>query len=830
MLRKLLTVAVLVLIGFGLISISPAQGQSANGGRRRTLVDQLDQLSRNLFGEPPADKYSRPEEPEQGAAQTPSRSRSTGFGGSRIKAVKPKSTSPRAGSVIGQLRQQPGADDSQGRLIPGVDSAEANKVDPFFLKSKSAPSYTRKMPQAPKFEPQAVKADKPRSPDAKPLHERLSAFRKSTFVSSTPPGSPAKPSGKADTVKEPSTNSGLAAGLPKRSKAQPTLATDASKSFEKGLTAKTTSRKPTPAGVLPATTGSHPLKARTPTPAPPKSPRVAPTERPRVAQRTVPKGSAAKRPDAAKPAPTATPAVTSTRSANADRVLFVRQSPILNVATVGPKRIMVGRESAYELTIRNSGEVAATDVLVTVDLPEWAEVLGAQASSGSTRSATPGQGVSQFQWKLDRLEAKGEQKLVLRIIPRQRRPIDLAVKWNYTPLASQAVIEVQEPKLSMRLEGPREVLYGKKEMYRLEFSNTGNGDAENVMITLAPLGPGQSLPTTHRLGTIRAGDKTAIEVEVTARQAGDMTINVGLRGDGGVRAELSEKILVLRPAIKVDVEGPKVQYVGTTAVYTLHLGNPGSAAAENLNLTAAIPPGAKYVASDPPGQLELDQSKVTWSLDHLAPGAERTFVVQCVLGLAGASRLDVYSTADGDLAASDTATTEVEAIADLVLDISDPTGPVPVGAETAYQMKIRNRGTKRAEGVDVTAYFSHGIEPISVAGSQYKIGPGQVVFDTIESLAAGEDLVLTINARASKAGNHLFRAELYCKPLGTRLVGEETTHFYDGGPLAQRSSRTPTGDNPGSVASRIAPQTAGQPQQDPTPAKTPQPRVATSPE
>jgi hypothetical protein len=26
----------------------------------------------------------------------------------------------------------------------------------------------------------------------------------------------------------------------------------------------------------------------------------------------------------------------------------------------------------------------------------------------------------------------------------------------------------------------------------------------------------------------------------------------------------------------------------------------------------------------------------------------------------------------------------------------------------------------------------------------------------------------------------MFRAEVFCKPLGTKLLGEETTHFYDG--------------------------------------------------
>ena len=51
-------------------------------------------------------------------------------------------------------------------------------------------------------------------------------------------------------------------------------------------------------------------------------------------------------------------------------------------------------------------------------------------------------------------------------------------------------------------------------------------------------------------------------------------------------------------------------------------------------------------------------------------------------------------------------------------------------------------------------------------------------FNTIPSLGPGHELRLKINAKAQVPGAHVFRAEVHCRPLGSRLVREETTQFY----------------------------------------------------
>ncbi len=153
------------------------------------------------------------------------------------------------------------------------------------------------------------------------------------------------------------------------------------------------------------------------------------------------------------------------------------------------------------------------------------------------------------------------------------------------------------------------------------------------------------------------------------------------------------------------------------------------------------------------------------------------------------------------------ANTRVEAVADLVMNVKDPAGPVAVGAEAVYEVRVRNRGTKEADNVEVFAYFSRGVEPVSAEGAANQLAPGQVIFRPIASLAPGAEVVLKVHARAGEAGNHVFRAETRCPSLGTHLMSEATNLFYGDGPGAPQMAgeATSAASRPGGVRPQPAP-------------------------
>jgi uncharacterized repeat protein (TIGR01451 family) len=589
------------------------------------------------------------------------------------------------------------------------------------------------------------------SPSA-PLHERMSSFRHSAFADASVPDPPA----------QPPLGQAVAGG--------------------RSATAEPSGPKPTPA-TQPArdTQASAAAVDVPPPPEPPTQSGMLPGAV-KVESREPPTTFAAAASDV--PAPPTAPA----QAGNDSRLLFARKGPVLSVETLGPRKIVVGKEASYEVTIQNSGEVAADEVTVFVAIPAWADIINTTATAGEARPAPQGR-ADPLTWGVGRVDAKSREKLTLKIVPRQSRPFELAVRWDYRPASSQAMIEVQEPKLVMNLDGPREVLFNKREVYKLKLANAGTGPAENVVLTLMPVGTGATQPVSHKLGTVAAGEQRTIEMELTARQAGNLAIHIQAKGDGSAEAEVSERVLVHRAGLAVQMEGPARQYVGTAATYRIRLHNPGDAPAKNLRVVVDLPTGVKYVTGTEGGKALPGGNKVQWLLEQIPPGGQQAVALRCTLALSGAARLEAVSTADDELTATAETTTHVEAMADLRLEIRDPDGPVPVGEETTYELHVRNRGTKTAENVEVVAYFSSGVEPTAAEGQGHRISPGQVIFNPIPSLAPNTEVVLKVQARADTSGSHIFRAEVHCKPLGTRLVREETTHFYQDQALTDQALR-----------------------------------------
>jgi uncharacterized repeat protein (TIGR01451 family) len=473
-------------------------------------------------------------------------------------------------------------------------------------------------------------------------------------------------------------------------------------------------------------------------------------------------------------------------------LLFERHNPILNVRTIGPRRLVVDKESEYIVLIDNLGKAKAAEVVVKIELPRWADVMGSDASLGKMESKQSRNGLRQFEWHVGNLAAGANEKLVLRIVPRANRPIDMGVSWNFKPPASQTVIEVQQPKMEIRLKGDREVLFGKSNSFKLEISNTGNGIAEDVSITLMPIAVGTGRPATHKLGSFPPGKKMVLDVSLTARQVEGLAVRVDLRNEGKICAKLNERIHVRKPELEMSADGPNMQYVGAIATYRIRLRNTGNVDVQNLNVSAQIPEEAKYLDSDNDGQFIKDEGKVVWTLPSIALENEKILELKCELVKAGFNRIDVKTTGDEELQVSTAVGTNVEAMADLTLDVIDPSGPIQVGKEAVYQLRICNRGSKQAERVEAVAYFSEGIEPVAVSGGSHKLGAGQVIFDGIGTLEAGEEIIYEITARADTNGNHRFRAEVHCRPLNVKLVSEETTHFYSGTFVADRPTVTPS--------------------------------------
>ncbi|MCH5374104.1 MAG: hypothetical protein JJ992_09015, partial [Planctomycetes bacterium] len=462
-------------------------------------------------------------------------------------------------------------------------------------------------------------------------------------------------------------------------------------------------------------------------------------------------------------------AVVSTRA----ETLSSTTGAMLRVDTLGPSALVVGEAARLIVRISNLGTTEVRSASVRISIPKSLEMHSSEVEDGSTRMQQESISGSFLIWTIDQVPARAERRLQLQVVPRTTDPLDLAVEWSVAPVSSVARIEVQQPRLELALQGPRELVYGETKVFTVTVSNPGNGDAKEVALRLAL---GDESADMLQVGTIPAGASRKYEVEVTARQAGPMAIVASAQAANNLQAEAQEQIAVRRADLKIETLGSGLKYAGSVGTYQIRVTNGGDAPADNIEASVRLPAAAKYVQGLEGA--EQQGSDLRWPVGRLAAGEERTYRFFCQLSEEGDARFDFVVRDEAGLEAAGSVVTRVEAIADLKMIVNDPKGPIPVGEEVVYEVQITNRGTKEATGIQVVAQFSEGIEPSAAEGTKAEIVPGQVVFAPIARLNPNETIKLSVKAKADRDGNHVFRAELRCSDPEHRLVAEDATTFF----------------------------------------------------
>lgn len=484
------------------------------------------------------------------------------------------------------------------------------------------------------------------------------------------------------------------------------------------------------------------------------------------------------------PAAAATPSVTATAPAGAraasaagGKGLVIRcPSPTLQVEVVGPKSVTVGRPATYTVSVRNPGQEAATGVEIRVQVPEWIEAPTMQAGQGEVSRPASQEGspvTGTIVWLIPEVAAGARVDLALQLVPRENRVFELGLDWSMQPPSVAATVAVQQPQLQLSVAGPKDARYGENVTLLITVANPGTGDAENVAVRLTT---GANAPENIPVGTVPAGQQKQIEVQMAANQAGAIAITSDATADGDIRAETATELLVRRAELQLAVTSPAKAYTGSPVTYQVRLSNSGNAAADDTTVSVTLPVGAKLEAGTE-GSQSTDNGLV-WRVGSLPPGIERVFEIQCEVTAAGENRLEAKATAASGISLAEAAVTEVQALSDLKLSVTEPTGARRVGEEVAYEVVIANRGSKAAEDIHVLVQFSDGIEPVAADGSTAELAEGQVVFQPIDRLGPGQKTVLKVRARAERSGNHRFRVQVTGDNSETQLVFEGTTRFF----------------------------------------------------
>ena len=206
----------------------------------------------------------------------------------------------------------------------------------------------------------------------------------------------------------------------------------------------------------------------------------------------------------------------------------------------------------------------------------------------------------------------------MELIPRGSRPLDLGVTWSFSPATSTAQILVQEPKLEMRLAEVQDVQYGETKVYTITICEPRLGRRRKRRSQSAAACSGRRLGRRSPLGTIAAGTRRTVEVELTARQTGRLQVRAEATADGGLQAQAQQDVLVRRAVLEVQVEGPPMKYAGTRSRYSVRVVNNGDALAQEVVALATLPAGAQQIACSDGASVDANHGQVQWQLGSLA--------------------------------------------------------------------------------------------------------------------------------------------------------------------------------------------------------------------
>lgn len=486
-------------------------------------------------------------------------------------------------------------------------------------------------------------------------------------------------------------------------------------------------------------------------------------------------GGSADGPAAATPPAKANPAartvVASGPVANADNG---PQSPQVTIEWVKKGDINVGQECQLELHVKNSGSVPTTQVAVDGQFPSTVRL-----TSADPKPAVSGDKAT---WTFESLAPGAERTIQIKMIPSRRGDLGATAHVRFTGAAS-ASFQVEEPMLKVALKGPAEVTLGDPAPQMIMVSNPGTGTAHNVKVEarlsdgLEHKAPGERL--IMDVGSLSPGETRSVRLPISTIKGGPQSIGVTATSSSDASATASTSLNVIAPSLKIAVDGPALRYKGRNAKYTLTVTNDGSVANNNVRIAQTVAEGFKFVSADHSGKYETSTKNVQWFVGRLEPGQNVQVSCElCAVSL-GDFAHNVSVLSDSGVRAEAKAATRVDGTASLTMTLVDLDDPVEIGAETAYEIRVKNEGSKAATGVTIACELPPEMELKNFKAPVNAIVEGrQILFKSLEQVAPGSEAVYRVHVKGVQEGNHRMRVRMTAASLQEPVVREEATKVY----------------------------------------------------
>ena len=454
-------------------------------------------------------------------------------------------------------------------------------------------------------------------------------------------------------------------------------------------------------------------------------------------------------------------------------VNFTQNSPHIESRWTRQSDINVGQPCDLLLTVSNSGQASASEVVVEAYFPRSVRLTAASPKPVSAETSVA--------WTFPTLDAGEEREIHVTLIPSQRGELTANANVRYSSAATM-LLAVEEPLLKLVMQGPEQVMVGESASHVVTVSNPGTGVAHGVILEVN-IPEGLEHPKGKRLkmdlGSLNPGEQRSVRLSLTALIGGSQKVSVEATSGTELRQSASAAISVLAPSLKLAVDGPALRYVGRDARYSLTVANDGQAVTNNVRAIYVVPEGFEYLFASRGGKYDSTNRTVSWFIGSVSPNESIELSLKLKPIALGDFAHVARAISEHGAVAEAKVDTKIEGTASLVLEVLDLDDPVEIGRETAYEVRVRNEGSKEAQNVGLSFELPNGVKLINVKGPTAHIAEsGLVVFRSLAALEPGKTAVFQIHIQGAEEGNHRVRARLTSDSIQEPLTVEELTRFY----------------------------------------------------
>ena len=335
------------------------------------------------------------------------------------------------------------------------------------------------------------------------------------------------------------------------------------------------------------------------------------------------------------------------------------------------------------------------------------------------------------------------------------------------------------PVLEITKTGPEKAIVGDLLTYTITVKNTGSGTAENVKLTdIIPKGlshAGGTSTLEAEFGDMEPGDERVCSVQLRADARGNHCNKAVVESSNTAKKEAEACTLVQVYGVDIVKTGPKEQFIGKNATYTITVSNPGDVTWETLQLSDPAPSGMKIVEAEGGS---VSANTATWTIKDLKQGAKTSRKVTLTTMIPGThENCAVVSSSSASKEAC--AETLWKGIPAVLLEVIDTDDPLQDEEETTYVIRVTNQGSADDKNVHISAVFPREIMPLSTSGDcKGEVKGKKVNFAAYPVLQPKKAITLNIKAKGKEPGDGRIKVYLKTDLLKTPVVEEESTHVY----------------------------------------------------